>query len=559
VVRRFWLEDGVWAAVLLGLLVFVVASASGRALDPIIDTGRDLYIPEQIRQGAKLYRDVLYYYPPLTPYALAAITSVTGSSLRAYTGIGASIALLTMAALYTLGRVAGSARAGGTAALLFAACSVYSVSGRTSNYFFPYAHAATLAMLFFLCGGAFLLVYAYRGRNAIAMALALTSLLAASWTKLEFVVFSAVLLVAFAIVHRLWIGWLGAYALVGGLSFFLVDRFFRDVPDERHWLFENVLAPSLLNGASARLFYRRVAGFEQPVANLQAIVVGALLVAACVGLVRWADRANGRTTYAAVAIVISTALVFGGAAFFRSWALLQFALIPFALRRPRDPLLILLVMSLCASSRVLLRLFPSWYGFVFIVPTYVLIAHVVFDWLPERGVYSRRAALLWIAPLVVLAAQFLWTERQLLQSKTHAVNTPRGTYFDDNPHRASVVSQLVEHLGRNRAQTLVVAPEGLALNYLARVATPLTFHTFTPVETADRDTERRIVEELASRKPERIAIVARDVSDFGYRGFGIDYNRNVAELIRERYVPEKKWQLAGFELLLLRRSGQSAR
>ena len=551
--------DGVWAAVLLSLLILVVASAWGRALDPIIDTGRDLYIPEQIRQGTKLYRDVLYYYPPLAPYALAAITSVTGSSLRAYTGIGTAIALLTMAALYTLGRVAGSARAGGSAALLFAACSVYSVSGRTSNYFFPYAHAATLAMLFFLCGGAFLLVYAYRGRRPLWMALALTSLLAASWTKIEFVVFSAVLLFTFAVVHRLWIGWLGAYVLAGGVSFVLVDRFFSDVPPERHWLFENVLAPSLLNGASARLFYRRVAGFDQPLENLQAILVGALLVIACVALVRWTDRATGRAAYAVVAIVLGTALVFGGAAFFRSWALIQFALIPFALRRPRDPLLILLIMSLCASSRVLLRLFPSWYGFVFIVPTYVLIAYVIFDWLPERGVYSRRAALLWIAPIVVLALQFLWTERRLLESKTFPVKTARGTFFDDNPHRAAVVTQLIDHLQRNRARTLVVAPEGLALNYLARVPTPLTFHTFTPVETADSGTERRIVEELASRNPERIAIVGRDVSDFGYRGFGIDYNRSVAELIRTRYVPEKKWQLTGFELLLLRHVEQVGR
>lgn len=155
-----------WIGAAIAILFVVILRANGHALDPIIDTGRDLYIPEQIRSGVKLYRDILYYYPPLAPYLLALITAVTGSSLAAYTWIGAAIALLTMAALFAMVRVVASPAAANAAALLFAGCSVYSISGRTSNYLFPYAHAATLAMLFFLAGSAFVLAWAFAGRRS---------------------------------------------------------------------------------------------------------------------------------------------------------------------------------------------------------------------------------------------------------------------------------------------------------------------------------------------------------------------------------------------------------
>jgi len=68
-------RDWVWIAILVLTLAFVIVRANHRSLDPIIDTGRDLYIPEQIRHGVKLYSDILYYYPPVAPYLLATVTA----------------------------------------------------------------------------------------------------------------------------------------------------------------------------------------------------------------------------------------------------------------------------------------------------------------------------------------------------------------------------------------------------------------------------------------------------------------------------------------------------
>ena len=538
-----------WIGAVIAILLLVIIRANGHALDPIIDTGRDLYIPEQIRGGLKLYRDILYYYPPLAPYLLALITSITGSSLAAYTGIGAAIALLTMAAVYAIVRIVASPFAANTAALLFVSCSVYSISGRTSNYLFPYAHAATLAMLFFLAGSAFVLAWAFAGRRARWLAPGLFLLLAASWTKLEYVVFAAIVVAIAAIVHRMSMRWVAAYIATGIASLIAVDRYFADAPAGHHWLFDNVLASSLLHGESARYFYRQVAGFDLFGANLWSAILSAAILVAIIAAIRTTDRFHSRGVMILVAMLIAAVALVSGNNFFRGWAIVQIALVPFALKHPREPMLFLLALSLCGSSRVFLRMTPEWYGFVFLVPTWALIGYVLFEWFPSRGVYSVRASRLAVVPLVAIAAHFLWNANNVIAQKIYPIHTDRGLFYDANLGRALALDAFIHTF---RGRSLVVVPEGLTLNYLTRVKTPMSFHTFTPVETADPQVEEQIIADLAAHPPEFIAVVTRPVTDFGYRGFGVDYDRNLAGVIRQHYALAQRWRWPSFELILLR-------
>jgi len=180
--------------VVLAVAAIAIAQSWNRWLDPIIDTGRDLYIPEQMRGGVTIYRDIVYYYPPLTPYLLALITAITGSSIAAYAGIGMTIAVLTAAALYFGGRVTGGRTTAFSAALLFAACSIAGRSTWGTNYLFPYSHAATLGTLFFAAFVAFLCDFLFGRRAVGSLVVALAFALAASWTKAEYAVFTAIVI-----------------------------------------------------------------------------------------------------------------------------------------------------------------------------------------------------------------------------------------------------------------------------------------------------------------------------------------------------------------------------
>jgi hypothetical protein len=126
------------------------------------------------------------------------------------------------------------------------------------------------------------------------------------------------------------------------------------------------------------------------------------------------------------------------------------------------------------------------------------------------------------------------------------VTTPRGMYYDVSDSRARAVSGLLEHLQRTHARSLVVMPEGLGLNYLASIRTPLRYQTFTPVEIAGA--EEPIVAELASKRPQYVAIVPRDVREFGYTGFGVDYGVAITAFLRANYEVEGRFG----EIVLLR-------
>lgn len=503
-----------------------VAQSYLRWLDPIIDTGRDLYIPEQLRLGATLYHDILYFYPPLTPYLLAAITSLTGSSLTAYVAIGAATALLTAIALAAIARPLAGRHGAAAVLLVFVSFCVAGVSGWGSNYFFPYAHAATFAMLFFL-GAAALLMH---GRPALALAL----LLACSWTKLEYALFAGAVVLFAALTDR--ISWkaFAVYIAAGAASLMLAIAWFGAAP-----LRANILPPSLLSGSSARTFYAQVDGMADWRSNLLLAGRGALLIVVFALLLRMKRSALIWIALAVVTFFLANDV------FFRGWSLLQLALIPFAIRRPREPLALLLLLSLCGTSRIFLNLVPAWYGFVFIAPVLLLIAYILFAWLPERGVYTREAALLWLPLIIAISVSGLVAAHGTYGS-AHRVTTLRGTYYDVSPSRGVAVAGLLEHLRRVGARELVVMPEGLALNYLAKVPTPLRYQTFTPVEIAG--SEAPIVAELAMKRPQYVAIVSRNMREFGYAGFGVDYGQDITAFLRANYEMEQRFG----EIVLLR-------
>ena len=444
----------------------------------------------------------------------------------AYVGIGAATALLTAIAMAAIARpLAG--RTGATAALLvLVSFSVAGVSGWGSHYFFPYAHAAPLAMLFLLGGAALLL----HERPALALAL----LLACSWTKLEYVAFASAVVV-FAVVTRR-ISWkaFAAYCAAAAASVALAVAYFG-----AETLRANILPSSLLSGSSARTFYEQVSGMADWQSNLLLAVRGALLVVVFVWLLRMK-----RMAWTWIALAVATVLL-ANDTFFRAWSLLQLALIPFAIRRPREPLALLLLLSLCGTSRIFLNLTPVWYGFVFILPVLLLIVYVLFAWLPERGVYAREAAVLWLPLLIAICATGL-VAAHVTYADGYRVTTPRGTYYDVSPARGRAVAALLEHLRRVEARELVVMPEGLGLNYLTRVSTPLRYQTFTPVEIAGA--EAPIVAELAAKRPQYVAIVTRDLREFGYTGLGVDYGRGITAFLRANYDVERRFG----EIVLLR-------
>ena len=60
-------------------------------LDPIVDYGREVYIPWQLSQGQVLYRDIAYFNGPLSPYFNALVFKTFGVGLMSLAWVNIAI------------------------------------------------------------------------------------------------------------------------------------------------------------------------------------------------------------------------------------------------------------------------------------------------------------------------------------------------------------------------------------------------------------------------------------------------------------------------------------
>ena len=525
--RRWWIE------LALVLLLFIVAAVAftqsyQRWLDPIIDTGRDLYIPEQIDDGARLYRDIRYQYPPLAPYALALTTAVVGHSLASYTAIGLLQSIVIAAALWMIGRRTAGTIAGFVAAIFFVSLSFCGATTWGANFLFPYSYGATIGIAMIVVS---LALFVYERPQ-----LALMPLFFATWCKVEYAMAAVVIIAALAVIRRISLLQIAGFVAAEVVAAALALWYFPNIRD-------NVFAESLTKGEPARQFFRTVSG----VADWQDFAAAALIGIAGLVAIVWLLKSVRPAIAIPLVIVISLLLPLKPHAFFRAFGILQVVALIIGYRRRNPTLVMLAAFSIATTLRVPLSVSPVWYGFALIVPTYALIAYVLFDFLQ----LGSRAV--WLLPLVAfLCTHDLIEQHERYAQKQFAIESSRGTFYDANPDRARALNEFIRTM---HGGTLAVFPEGLTVNYLTESRTTLTFHTFTPVETAPPAVEDAILRELLESPPERVAILTRDVHEYGYQGFGIDYDRRLLAYLGAAYRLSFRWVGQRFQLILLTRSG----
>lgn len=526
---RFAIRDSRVAEILgvtllAGVAVMAFSQSYARWLDPLIDTGRDLYIPEQLANGAKLYRDVRYQYPPLAPYLLALVTSIVGRSLASYMAIGIAQSMAAASAIYLAARRVAGWLGAFAATLLFVSTCVTNATTWGVTWIFPYSYAATFGMTLLLIALAALLYE----RPAIALA----ALVLASWCKVELAVAAVLIVAGLMVTRRLALRYALAWLASMVVTFGAAALYFRDTA----WLSGNVFASSLTHGEVARAFFARVSGQADWLNNLGMALLGVLAIVAmklAIRRERWE---------LAVIVAVVTAIAAPDNQLIRAFNLLQWVLLVASAREEGRPLFTLALFSIASTLRIWFNVSPGWYGFTLVAPVFVLMAAVLFE--------RKRLAAVWLIPIVAICGRALWEQHQRFEAKIYPIASARGTFFDANRDRAAILSLFLQHV---HGGTLVVIPEGITLDYLAGAKTTLTYHTLTPVEIEEPHVEAAILRELVTHSPDRIAIVDRDVREFGYRAFGLDYGRELARWIYARYAVEAPLRGRTFWMYVLKK------
>jgi hypothetical protein len=541
--------------ILAGLGLFLYAQSYEKWGDLIIDLGHNLYLPDRLLAGDLLYRDILYNFGPVTPYVLAAVVWLFGSSLMTFEIIGLLIGILVLTALFRSGMLLGGRPGAFSSSLLFLVFSFFACSTWGCNFVLPYSFAATLSTAFSCWAFYFLLMYLYQGGRTRHWWWGVACTFAAVFTKVEVGVAILGVYILACLFHRLPLSRVISALFFGIALCCLFVVLFTSQGGRGHSLFtENI--GRFIGNENAGWFYSSVSGIKAVGSNMikQVASSGKIAVLMLLGIV--AGRAGGRHPIGKT----QTAIIRGGAII--SFGLLVllwgdvslFAAIPPAafvilgyslLYKQKSPLLLLSAFVLFSSLRILFNFSPEWYGFYLAIPAYLLLSYFL-----GQGLLAHQGFLRWLAISLgcLLAVMMVRTELGMWRTysaMTSILHTPKGNIRDFPTGRAEAIEAYLEYMLQKkdaRGATAVVFPEGVTLNYFADLVNPTSYYSFIPPEIGSPAEEQRMLEELRATPPDYVIIVDRDLREFGYRGFGIDYALGITGWIQQNYGQEKAFR-----------------
>lgn len=563
---------GAWHAAILGAaFLSLLAWTWGTWPDVLVDFGRELYVPWQIAQGKRLYLDLAWFNGPLSPHWNALMFRLFGVGLHTLVWVNAVLFALILVLLHSLLRSFGSRTSATIACLLvLVTCGFGQLVGIGNyNYICPYSHEATHGLLLGLAALAVLQRWSGRLRELL-LAGGLVGL--CFLTKPE--TFIAALVATAGVAGlRLWSERAGGRRIAAAASVFALGLALPvlvaagllalAMPAGAAWRGTLGAWPALFaTEVATSPFYRTVAGFDEPAAHAFQMLVwaagtaGLLLPGFLPGFVTRSSRQARVSAWTAFVISAVVVAVFYSripwSSSARPWPLFCLGVLVAAVLRlrageggaaPAATAAGLALFSLALLGKILLNARLHHYGFVLAMPALALLTVVLYDWIPDwvarRGGTAAvaRAGLLPVLLAFALAHLSL-TSRHLAAKQERVAAGPDA--FKADP-RARAVNAVLDWIASHPAEggrrpTVLVIPEGIMINYLARSENPTPFINFMPPEMILFG-ESKMLAALDSRPPDLIVVTHKPTHEYGLPWFGRSYARDLSAWIRGRYHP----------------------
>jgi hypothetical protein len=545
--------------------------------DPLIDFGRELYVPWQLTQGKVLYRDIASLFGPLSPYVNALWMRLFGVSLTTIALCNLAILAALVTGIYRLIRVSAdrfTATAASLITLLLFGFSQY-VSVGNYNFVTPYAHEATHGMalsvgmllaqhraiasrrpLFSaLAGGCFGLLLLTKPETPVAAACAAAvAWMAAAWIdatrRRDLRLHVPLFIAAATLPPLLFLAYFRQYLGTAGAAWAIATAwttaFGTTISSNPFYIIGMGLDRPFVNAALMALMFL---GFVAFVAAAIAVswtgpssgkrspstkrLARVVLLVAVIPLVRWLPVVLALPLVAATTLAVVVVL-FWRARSDRSQAMRML------------PILMWGAFALALLAKLGLNARIYHYGFYLALPATTIVVVLVLWLIPHElerrslgGGRAFRHIALWA--LAAGMAPYLVISNGWYRTKTLSVGTGGDRFYVSmapGQWQGAAVREALDEIERRAARdaTVAVLPEGVMLNYLARRASPLRVLTVMPPEVLAFG-EEDVLASLEAAPPALVLLVDKDVSEYGYPAFGTDlrYGQRTMTWLKERY------------------------
>ena len=539
---------------LLGASAYLLAVSWRKWVDPVIDFGRELYLPWRISEGEVIYRDFDANYGPLSHYLHAGLFRLFGPGFSVLFSANLVIWGLICTVLYLLLRKAWGPLAAFVGSATFVGVFSFNQLVGIANYTFaaPYSHEATHGFLLVLIAiwlwSAFIASPGSGRALSLGVCLGLGMLL-----KMEAVFALGVTAIAGAgmawrrMERPHWIrcaAWFTGGAvlppLLGAVVLAATGQF--SFSEALLWANSAWTAIMLYPGIGNLPVQAQLMGTDNIAGNLGRIAVAGTVALGVAGGLAAALRFRARLPLPLrqlAAAGLGIAIVFTpsqldwvecGRAFPFGLAALLVAL---WLER-QDPEVAVEVravrwLMLLAAGALLMRMALNpriyQYGFFQAALAGVLSAVLLLCVVPRLAKLDQAAKRIFVVALGFwLFCGMCWIQHRSLgfySLKTASVGEGRDRFFVYGPE-ADPLGPLVEQArvalrdAKARGPVLVM-PEGVMLNYLLRVRSPSHVYAFQPYWLRWQDS---ILQDLERHPPEFVVLLSRDLREFGVGRFG---------------------------------------
>jgi len=574
-------RDAALCAGLAVLAVFFLNASWRKWPDPLVDFGRELYLPWRITQGGVLYRDMDHVYGPFSSYFNSLVFRVGGVGMSSLIAANLVIYAAILGLLYFLVRAGWGRGVAFVSGAIFVGVFSFSHLLGTGNYNYmtPYAHETTHGMLVVL-----LLILALRSclERSARWKLVLAGLLAGVTLLIK----PEVILAAGALAGgAIWLScrrhggrWL-TWKRAGNAFCFLVGC----VLPVTGAVLGFKQAAGLAWGNALRCanyawisvfvnlnfkndpLQKSLLGTDQLGTNLMSEAVGgAMALAAGIGLALACPRflrlgMPGKLVWGLIAVAMGVALVprlpwLDAAAALP--VLLIFTAGVHVRRHGRtdganwaDRGAATRVFLWLAAASLLTRMAFNprieHYGFFQAALAAMMGVAAMLVTVPEavrsepaaRRCYQILMRILILAGGGMIAGQSL----RLLALRTQPVGKGSDLFyaFDQSIDPTGLMMEKLRDYFTTRdsgARSLMVLPDGVMLNYLTRLPSPVPQYTFFP-GLLENGQEETTVKRLTAAPPDRVVLISRDMREFGAERFGdaVGHGKLLLDFVERNY------------------------